>query len=85
LPVDADHPYLISAVIATYNVARYLPDFLASLDRQTFAIDGVQLIFVDDGSTDDGLSILQEWQRTHGEHVVVITQENRWEPRILQR
>lgn len=78
MPVDADHPYLISAVIATYNVARYLPDFLASLDRQTFAIDGVQLVFVDDGSTDDGLRILQDWQRTHGEHVVVISQENRW-------
>lgn len=40
-----------------YNVGRYLPDFFASLERQTYGLDRVQVVLVDDGSTDDTLRI----------------------------
>ncbi|BDZ51550.1 hypothetical protein GCM10025867_37910 [Frondihabitans sucicola] len=73
-----EKPFTVAAVIATYNVARYLPDFLASLQRQTIGIEHVQLVFVDDGSTDDGLSILRAWASGREAHVTIITQENQW-------
>lgn len=74
----AEHPYLISAIIAVYNVERYLPPLLESFDRQTFDMSRVQLVFVDDGSTDGGLALLQQYQEQHSDHVVLLAQENQW-------
>lgn len=71
-------PFQVSAVIATYNVARYLPAFLRSLAEQAVGIEKVQLVFVDDGSTDGGLQILQDWAVGREHHVRVLAQENRW-------
>lgn len=68
--------FLISAVVPTYNVAKYLPEFLASLDRQTIGIDAIDLVFVDDGSTDDSGRLLDEWARGRESHVTVLHQEN---------
>lgn len=53
---------LISIIIPVYNVAKYLPDCLLSLDRQDFA-DDVEVLLVDDGSTDDSLEICEEKAR----------------------
>jgi glycosyltransferase involved in cell wall biosynthesis/CDP-glycerol glycerophosphotransferase (TagB/SpsB family) len=75
---DAAAPFLISAVIATYNVARYLPQLLDSIEQQTYGSRNVQFVFVDDGSTDDGLAILQEWAKGREDHVIVMTQPNAW-------
>jgi glycosyltransferase involved in cell wall biosynthesis/CDP-glycerol glycerophosphotransferase (TagB/SpsB family) len=70
--------FLVAAVVACYNVARYLPHFLASLQNQSVGIERVQLIFVDDGSTDDTLAVLQEWASSHPAHVTVVPQDNAW-------
>lgn len=73
-----DKPFQVAAVVATFNVARYLPDFLASLERQTLDAKKVQLVFVDDGSTDDSLAILRSWATGREQHVTVLDQENQW-------
>lgn len=73
-----DKPFTVAAVIAMYNVARYLPAFLASLERQTLGLEKVQFVFVDDGSTDDSLPILRTWAAGRARHVTVIAQENQW-------
>ncbi|MFJ7286829.1 CDP-glycerol glycerophosphotransferase family protein [Curtobacterium sp. NPDC098951] len=73
-----EHSYLISAVIAVYNVERYLPALFESLERQSFDMSQVQLIFVDDGSTDGSLELLNGYRDHRGEHVVVLTQQNQW-------
>lgn len=70
--------FRFAAVFATYNVARFLPDLLASLERQTYPIDRVQLVFVDDGSTDDSYEILRAWAVGRANHVSVVRQENAW-------
>jgi len=70
--------FVVGAVFAVYNVARYLPDLLASLERQTLPITSVQLVFVDDGSSDGSLDILERWAVGREEHVTVIAQENAW-------
>lgn len=68
----------ISAVIPTYNVERWLPDFLASLDRQTAPAGQVEFVFVDDGATDDSAGVIERWAATHPEVAVrLVRQENR--------
>jgi glycosyltransferase involved in cell wall biosynthesis/CDP-glycerol glycerophosphotransferase (TagB/SpsB family) len=65
-----------SVVSAVYNVARYLPEFIESIERQVFSRDRLELIMVDDGSTDDSLKILQAWQQRRPELVTVLTKPN---------
>lgn len=49
----------ISFIVTTYNVAPYLPQCLNSLAE--VALDGDQIILVDDGSTDDSAEILSHF------------------------
>ena len=48
-----------SIVSAVYGVAGYLEDFIASIEKQTFPLDRVQVVMVDDGSVDGSIDILQ--------------------------
>ncbi len=50
---------LISIIIPTYNVERYLPACLTSLKEQDF--QDFEVICIDDGSTDCTVDILKEW------------------------
>lgn len=53
-------PPLVSVVIATYNMGRYLPEAVASASDQTYG--SLEVIIVDDGSTDDTADIVARWQ-----------------------
>jgi glycosyltransferase involved in cell wall biosynthesis len=48
----------VSVVVPTYNVERYLDQCLTSIQMQPFA--NVEVICVNDGSTDGSLGIMQE-------------------------
>lgn len=63
-------------VSAVYDVARYLPDFIASIERQSFDLDQVEVIMVDDGSTDDSLGVLRRWKQNNPNLVTVLQKEN---------
>lgn len=65
-----------SLVSAVYNVARYLDDFIASVEAQTLDLSRVEVIMVDDGSTDDTPHVLADWQERRPDLVTVITKEN---------
>lgn len=65
-----------SIVSAVYNVARYLGEFIASVEAQTFPLDRVEVIVVDDGSTDDSLARLQAWRDRRPGLVTVLTKPN---------
>jgi len=65
-----------SIVSAVYNVARYLDEFIASIEDQTFPLEQLEVVMVDDGSTDDSLAILQAWQQRQPDLVKVITKAN---------
>ncbi|ROR33691.1 CDP-glycerol glycerophosphotransferase (TagB/SpsB family) [Curtobacterium sp. JUb34] len=76
--MSSDSRFRFAAVFATFNVARFLPDLLRSLEQQTYPIEEVQLVFVDDGSTDDSFAILSEWASRRSGHVTVVRQDNAW-------
>lgn len=65
-----------SLVVATYNVAPYLPDFISSIENQSFDLSQVEIIMVDDGSTDESAQILREWQKRRPELVTLMAKEN---------
>ena len=50
-----------SIVTAAFNVQRYLPDFIRSVEAQRFASEDVEVIAVDDGSSDGTLQLLRGW------------------------
>lgn len=50
-------------IVAVYNVAAYLPEFLTSITALEIASDDLELIFVDDGATDESAAIIERWSR----------------------
>ncbi len=67
---------LFSVVTAVYNVERYLPEFIAAIEAQDFDLDRVEVIAVDDGSSDGSLAQLKEWANRRPGLVRVTSQEN---------
>lgn len=65
-----------SIVSAVYNVESYLQDFFDSLDAQTIPSGDLQVILVDDGSTDDSLAMCRRWANESELDVVVLSQPN---------
>ena len=52
----------VSVIIPVYNSARYLPEALASVLMQK-DIPEIEVICIDDGSTDDSAAILDFWEK----------------------
>lgn len=65
-----------AVVVPVYNTARYLPDLLASLEQQTVGMDDLQVVLVDDGSTDDSAAVIDAFAAKWPEQVVALHLEN---------
>lgn len=65
---------MISIIVPVYNVEAFLPKCLDSLVNQTYR--DIEIICVNDGSTDGSLEILQEYAEKD-ERIKVISRENR--------
>ena len=64
---------LVSILIAVYNVEKYLPICLVSVLAET--LTEIEIIFVNDGSTDRSLEVLREYQKKDT-RIQVIDKEN---------
>lgn len=64
---------LISVMVPVYNVAPYITNCLESLIHQTYT--NLEIILVDDGSTDNSLEICQEYAKKD-KRIKVIHKEN---------
>ena len=64
---------LISVIIPVYNVAQYLPRCLDSICNQTY--QNLEIILIDDGSTDSSLEICQQYAQKDP-RIRVFHQEN---------
>ncbi|MES0069924.1 glycosyltransferase [Mesorhizobium sp. M0074] len=65
---------LVSVLLPVYNAGPYLAAALGSILRQDY--DRLELIAIDDGSTDDSLQILQTYRQADS-RVFIISRENR--------
>ena len=65
--------YKVSVILPIYNVSQYLQECLDSVVRQT--LKELEIICVNDGSTDDSLEIIQRYAEKD-ERIVVITGPN---------
>ena len=63
----------VSIIIPTYNVEQYLIECLESIVRQT--LKDIEIICVNDGSTDGSLKIIEEYA-ARDDRIIVITGEN---------
>lgn len=64
---------LISVIVPVFNAELYLNDCIYSITNQVF--DDIEIILVDDGSTDNSLAILRDWE-TKDSRVKVVHQQN---------
>ncbi len=67
---------LFSIIPAVHDVARFLPDFIASIDAQGLPAGTLEVVAVDDGSRDDSLVRLREWAERSAYPVTVLTKPN---------
>lgn len=65
---------LISVIIAVYNGANYIDRCVTSLIKQTI-FENLQIIIVDDGSTDSSLEILKKYEEKY-ENIDVVHIQN---------
>ena len=54
---------LISIIIPCYNASQHITRCFQSLESQTIGIENLEIIFVNDASTDNTLAILQEFEK----------------------
>ncbi|RAP54325.1 MAG: hypothetical protein BZ137_02805, partial [Methanosphaera sp. rholeuAM130] len=72
-----NYPYKFSIIIAVYNVEDYLRECIDSVVNQSLDFkENVQLILVDDGSSDNSLDIAEEYGKRYPENIVVLSQIN---------
>lgn len=63
----------LSVIVPVYNTAKYLHECLESICSQTF--QDIEIICINDGSTDDSLAILKEFQGKDT-RIVIVNQKN---------
>ncbi len=71
-----ENRFEFSVIMSVYQAKNFMAEAIASLERQTIGFDRIQLILVDDGSTDGGGLLCDEYQKKYPDQVTVIHKEN---------
>lgn len=66
---------LLSIVVPTYNVEKYIANCLESLVKQNIAFDTYEIIIINDGSTDESARLAEIYSDTYS-NIHVIHQKN---------
>ena len=64
----------VSIVVPVYNAEKYLEKSIGSLINQT--LEDIEIIAVNDGSKDNSLDILREYERKYPEKIKVFSKDN---------
>lgn len=71
------YQYRFSIIVSVYNVEEYIQEALDSLTAQTIGFEEhVQVILVNDGSTDNSATICKNFQNTYPSNVSYLEKEN---------
>ena len=66
--------HLISVIVPVYKTEQYIVNTIRSLKNQTFA--DFEVVFVDDGSPDDSVSVIHQELKGASINYSIVTQEN---------
>lgn len=64
----------VSVIVPVYNISAYIDKCITSLLSQT--LENIEILLIDDGSTDCSATIIDEWQKQHPHKIRVIHKEN---------
>lgn len=67
---------LVSVTVPVYNVAKYLPQCIESICNQTY--EALEIILVDDGSTDESGSICDRYAQEDARITVIHKKTGVW-------
>ena len=74
---SSERKFKFSVIMAVYDCGKYLTEAVESILNQDLGFeDNVQLILVDDGSSDDSLEICRDYQKKYSSNITVLTQEH---------
>lgn len=75
--INMDYKFKFSIITAFYNTGEFLRESIESVINQDIGFkENVQLILVDDGSSDNSRDIALEYQKSYPENISVVSKEN---------
>lgn len=77
LPIKYNSNNNFSIVTAVYNSEKYLDDYFKSIIKQSLNFQKyINIICVDDGSTDKSAFIIKTWQKKYPNNIIYVYKEN---------
>ena len=67
---------LVSVIAINYNAETYVLETLKSIKQQSY--ENIQLIIIDDHSTDKSVKLIQQWLQTYQRPYKIILNEKTW-------
>ena len=64
--------FIFSVIIPIYNTGRYLYDSIGSLINQTIGFNNIQIILINDGSTDNSEEICLKYKKKYKDNIIYI-------------
>ena len=74
--LSLEEGFLFSVIIPIYNTGRYLDDSVGSLLNQTINFKNIQVILVNDGSTDNSEEICLKYKNNYPKNIIYINIEH---------
>lgn len=67
-----EYKYRFSIVTAVYNTEKYLEEMIESVILQDIGMENIQLILVDDGSTDNSVNLCKKYAKKYPDNICLI-------------
>lgn len=64
---------LITVIVPCYNVEKYIVRCIQSIENQTYGFENIELILIDDASTDNTAALLDIYRQKYPQRVIVIS------------
>lgn len=66
---------MISLIIGTYNGEKFIDECLESVLSQTISKDKLEIVIVDDGSTDSTVELLKKYEQMYPDNIILVLNE----------